>query len=272
VTVGKWLVTLLLVVAAALAAAWYWLYRPQQQRLERVLVQAADCASEAHRLRSQNADLETIRDELRKASAGLQQQVAAKEQEMAGLRSTHEELIGALKQEIADKQIEVERVRDRLRVDMVDEVLFDSGVADLKPEGAVVLKKIGAVLAHAADRGIEVQGHTDNVPIRGVLARRYPTNWELSAARATNVVRFLQDQAGLDPKRISAAAYGEHQPRVSNDTDEGRRRNRRIELLLLPLPPASQNTSSGAPAPVATPAASPSPRAGGWEAQGRKAD
>lgn len=269
---GKWLVTLLLVVAAALAAAWYWLYRPQQQQLQRVLAQATECASEAHRLRSQNADLETIRDELRKASAELQQQVAAKEQAMVGLRSTHDELIGALKQEIADKQVEVERVRDRLRVDMVDEVLFDSGVADIKPEGAQVLKRIGAVLARAVDRGIEVQGHTDNVPIRGVLARRYPTNWELSAARATNVVRFLEDQAGLDPKRISAGAYGEHQPRVSNDTDEGRRRNRRIELLLLPLPPAVQGTGSAAPAPGATPSASPSPRPAGWEAQGRKAD
>jgi chemotaxis protein MotB len=270
--VGKWLVTLVLVVAAALAAAYYWLYRPLQERLDRTLRQASDCVQESHRLRSQNADLETIRDELRKASAGLQQQVAAKEQEMAALRSTHDELIGALKQEIADKQVEVERVRDRLRVDMVDEVLFDSGVADLKPEGKQVLKKIGAVLARATDRGIEIQGHTDNVPIRGALTRRYATNWELSAARATNVARFLQDEAGVDPKRIFAAAYGEHHPRVSNDSDEGRRKNRRIEIILVPLTAAGDAAESASTAAAAPPTPAPSPKAPGWEAQGRKGD
>ena len=135
----------------------------------------------------------------------------------------------------------MERIRDQLRVDLVDEVLFDSGEATLKPAGIAVFGKIGAVLAKATDRRVEVQGHTDNVPITGALAKRFPTNWELSAARATNVVRFLQDQAKLDPRRLTATAHAEFQPKGPNDTDTGRRQNRRIEILLIPIPVAERH-------------------------------
>jgi chemotaxis protein MotB len=184
--------------------------------------------------------------------------VAQKQQALDTLRTTQDQLLGELQREIANKQIEVERIRDKLRVDMVDEILFDSGVAEIKPAGAAVLKKIGTILARSADRGIEVQGHTDNVPIRGALTHRFATNWELSAARATNVARFLQDQASVDPKLLSASAYSEFRPRVANDTDEGRRKNRRIEILLVPREPEAQPAAADAkatPGPAATPAA-----------------
>ncbi len=115
---------------------------------------------------------------------------------------------------------------------MVDEVLFDSGVATLKPAGRAVLEIVAAVLA-SANRAIQVHGHTDNVPIQGRLAERFPTNWELSAARAVNVVRFLE-KAGLDPTTLSATGLSQYRPRESNDTDSGRRTNRRIEILLVP--------------------------------------
>jgi chemotaxis protein MotB len=87
---------------------------------------------------------------------------------------------------------------------------------------------------------VEVQGHTDNVPITGALAKRFPTNWELSAARATNVVRFLQEQAKLDPTRLSASGYAEFRPKGPNDTAAGRRQNRRIEIVLVPVPVAEK--------------------------------
>jgi chemotaxis protein MotB len=132
-------------------------------------------------------------------------------------------------------------------VEMVDEILFDSGEATLKPGGVAVLQKVGAALKKVTDRPIEVQGHTDNVPIKGALAQRFPTNWELSAARATNVARFLQDQAGLDPTRLSATAYSEYQPRDTNDTDAGRRRNRRIEILLGPVLEKGEPADPAAP-------------------------
>jgi chemotaxis protein MotB len=181
------------------------------------------------------ADLESIRDQLQKTSVELQQQVAEKEKELAALHSTQDELLEGLKQEIADKQVQVERIRDQLRVEMVDEILFDSGESAIKPAGLEVLRRVGAVLKKAANRRIEVQGHTDNVPIVGALAKRFPTNWELSAARATNVARFLQDEAKIAPELLSATAYSEYRPRAANDSDAGRRKNRRIEILLGPV-------------------------------------
>ena len=105
------------------------------------------------------------------------------------------------------------------------------------------------VLRKTEGRSIEVQGHTDNVPIRGALAARYPTNWELSAARATNVVRVLQDEGGVDPTVLSAAARSEYRPRASNDTDEGRRQNRRIEILLGPEGSAGPDRTVGTAEP-----------------------
>jgi chemotaxis protein MotB len=122
---------------------------------------------------------------------------------------------------------------------MVDEILFDSGESTLKPEGVEVLRRIAAVLIKA-EKLIVVQGHTDNVPIVGQLAQRYPTNWELSAARSVNVARFLHEEAGLDPTRLSATAFSEYQPRADNATEEGRQKNRRIEILLAPLPEPPQ--------------------------------
>jgi chemotaxis protein MotB len=232
---GKWLLGFVVVLAAAVAALYWWVYRPQQLAREAAERQLATAQAEAFALRTRVADLESIRDQLLKTSTELQQQVAAKEGELAALHSTQDELVEGLKQEIADRQVQVERIKDKLKVDMVDEILFDSGEATIKPGGLAVLAKVGAALKKVTDRPIEVQGHTDNVPIKGALAQRFATNWELSAARALNVARFLQDTAGLDPTRLSATAYSEYHPRGSNDSEEGRRQNRRIEILLGPV-------------------------------------
>ncbi len=229
----KWVAGTLVVLAVGGAAAFhYFVYRPQQQALQAKEQQLARAELEKAAQKAKIADLESLRDQLQKTSGELHQQVAQKEGELAALRSTQDELVGGLKKEIADRQIQVERIRDQIRVEMVDEILFDSGEATLKPSGVEVLKKVGAVLAKVKDRPVEVQGHTDNVPIRGALAKRFPSNWELSSARATNVARFLQEQAALDPTRLSASAYSEYKPKAANDTEEGRRANRRIEILL----------------------------------------
>jgi chemotaxis protein MotB len=92
-----------------------------------------------------------------------------------------------------------------------------------------------SILKQVTDRRIQVEGHTDNVPILSDLKNRYPTNWELSTARATEVVRYLQEHGGLDARLLSATGYGQFQPVASNDTDEGKHKNRRIEIVLLPL-------------------------------------
>jgi len=233
---GKWLLgflVMMVLVAAALGAAFLFYYQPQTKALEDARREASLLAQERSALKSRVSDLEHMLGELRTESAELEADIEAKEAKLAKLQATQDELVSELEQEIADGHIQVERLRGQLRVDMVDEILFDSGEATLKPEGQEVLKRVAAVLANA-NRVIQVQGHTDNVPIKGRLAERFPTNWELSAARAVGVVRFLQERAGLDPRTLSATGLSEYRPRESNDTEAGRQKNRRIEILLVP--------------------------------------
>jgi chemotaxis protein MotB len=241
---AKFLGLLLVILVAAVAAFYFLVLRPQQGALAAAEQTATVCGQQLASLRTQVADLTIIRDQLQRSGAELAQKVTEKEKELAALHSTQDEIVAELKSEIADKTVQVERIRDQLRVDMVDEVLFDSGEATLKPAGATVLGKLASVLARTEDRRIEVQGHTDNVPITGALAKRFPTNWELSAVRATNVVRYLQEQAKLDPARLSAAGYAEFRPRGPNDTEAGRKANRRIEILLVPMPAAGQEAAA----------------------------
>jgi chemotaxis protein MotB len=109
-------------------------------------------------------------------------------------------------------------------------VMFDSGEAILKPDGEAVMRKIAALLAAHPKLKIHVIGHTDNVPIRG----RFVSNWELSAARALAAVHFLTEKAGVDPRRVGAVGYGEYRPIADNATPEGRAKNRRIAITILP--------------------------------------
>ncbi len=146
---------------------------------------------------------------------------------------TYEGLLNEMKEEIEQGQIAITELKGKLTVDVVDKILFDSGQAEIKPEGLAVLKRVVEILMTVTDKTIRVEGHTDNVPITGALAKRYPTNWELSAARALNVTRYLEKE-GLDPALLSAAAFGEYQPVADNETPEGRAKNRRIAIILLP--------------------------------------
>ena len=138
-----------------------------------------------------------------------------------------------MKGEIEQGQIAITELKGKLTVDVVDKILFDSGRAEVKPEGLDVLKRVVEILKTVTDKIIRVEGHTDNVPIAGTLAKRYPTNWELSAARAITVTRYLEKE-GLDPDLLSAAAFGEYQPVADNATPEGRAKTRRIAIVLLP--------------------------------------
>ncbi len=233
---AKFMVILVLILAVVVGALYYFVHAPQQEALQTARREASISAQEASSLRSRVTDLEEMLENLRQTSAELEAQIKEKEEVLAALQATQEELRGELEQEIADGRIQVERLRGQLRVQMVDEILFDSGETSLKSAGVEVLNKVGAVLKKAENKLVIVQGHTDNVPIKGRLAERFPTNWELSAARAVNVARFLQDTAGLDPTRLSAAGFSEYQPKDDNSTAEGRQKNRRIEIVLAPLP------------------------------------
>jgi chemotaxis protein MotB len=146
---------------------------------------------------------------------------------------TYSAMIEKMKSEIAEGQVTITELKGKLTVNMVDAILFDSGKADIKPEGRQILQKVADVIGQVEDKAIRVEGHTDNVKISSALTRAFPSNWELSAARATNVARYLQ-RMGVDPNLLSAAAYGEYRPVSENDTPEGRAMNRRIEIVLVP--------------------------------------
>jgi len=156
-----------------------------------------------------------------------------KSKEVEAASNTYKELLQEMKGEIAKGQITITELKGKLTMDVVDKILFDSGEATVKEEGLAVLKRVVDILKNVKDKNIRIEGHTDNVKITGRLAQKYPTNWELSYARAINVTKYLQEQ-GIDPKILSATAFGEYQPIADNATPEGRAKNRRIAIILLP--------------------------------------
>lgn len=195
--------------------------------------------SDKESLQSQMASLQSEKESLQSQVASLQSETEAmkrqKEQEMNDMKGTYEDLLTNMKSEIDKGKITITQLEGKLKVNMLDEILFDSGKVTIKPEGIEVLERVGEILLDVKDRSINIEGHTDNVPIGPVLAKKYPTNWELSASRATNVARYLQEKAGIDPGLLSATGYGEYHPIASNDTKLGKAKNRRIEIVLVPL-------------------------------------
>ncbi len=170
------------------------------------------------------------------------------------LNGTANGLQEQMKDEIAKGDIKLSEAGGKLRVDLVDKVLFDSGEAEISKRGEGVLGRVGAVLAQIDDKQIQVSGHTDNQPVVGEkLLAQFPSNWELSSARAINVVRFLSEKAGVPPQRVVASGYGEHHPIASNKTPAGRARNRRIEILLTPLLDPKRIALAKLPKPAPSP-------------------
>ena len=202
-----------------------------KEELDRILKARSDNLSQTiSELRKKVADLDAENTKLQAENASL---AKAREEQVQKVSSSYESLLEKMKSEISQGQVTISELQGKLTVNMVDSILFDSGKAEVKKGGLEILGKVISILKDVNDKSIRIEGHTDNVPIVGILAKRYPTNWELSAARAVNVARFLQDQ-GIDPANLSAAAYGEWKPVATNDTAEGKAKNRRIEIILVP--------------------------------------
>jgi len=214
---------------AGLAAYLYWGYGQQLRDAGAELDERnREIALENERLREHVGYLtERLEEEVTKVSR-------EKEEEIARVRATHDEMVKTLQKEIDQGQIKVTQLADRLSLNIVDKILFPSGEDQITDAGQEVLKRVGHVLAQAKDKTIRIEGHTDNIPTGKHLRNRFPSNWELSAARATNVVRFLEEQPGIDPTSLEAVGRGEHHPIASNKTVAGRSQNRRIEILLYP--------------------------------------
>ena len=158
--------------------------------------------------------------------------LAERNSQLASVQTTYGELVADLESELSDGQIEIERLREGLRLNVSQDVLFASGSAKLDQIGRDVLIKVASRLTELGDF-IEVRGHTDDRAVRGTLAKQFPSNWELAAARASRVVRLLEEH-GVPGDRLAAVSMGQNDPMVPNDSAENRARNRRIEIRLEP--------------------------------------
>jgi chemotaxis protein MotB len=185
-------------------------------------------------LSAKNAEIASLKEE-------KEQAVREKEKSIAEMKKTYDSLVGEMNEEIKKGEITITQLKDKLTVNLVEQILFDSGSAEIKKNGKKVLDRVAEILTKVTDKQVRVEGHTDNVPISARLTAKFPTNWELSTARATTVARYLQDK-GIDPALLSACGYSEYRPVASNDTDEGKAKNRRIEISLVP-----KEIESGAP-------------------------
>ena len=150
------------------------------------------------------------------------------------LDDTKNTIATSLKEEIEAEEIELVELEDTLKVVFIDKILFDSGSVEINQKGQKILLVVADSIRANKDQNLLVEGHTDNTPLSPALKERFPSNWELSAARAAAVVRFIQKVGQLQPERLSARGYSYYRPVASNKTKEGRHQNRRIEIILGP--------------------------------------
>lgn len=219
----------------------------EQKRLERELSQAqasnealsaerVELLDEMEDLRLERQTLERDVAQLSRTKEILSTHLEEREKEVAELSKLsgqYEQLVADLESEVSSGQIQIEQLREGLRLNLAQDILFRSGQVTLEPYGVEVLRKVARQLTEF-EQHVEVQGHSDDVPLSASLARRWGSNWELAAARASQVVRLFEAE-GVDPSRLRAVSFGPYAPLASNDTAEGRARNRRIEIRLIPV-------------------------------------
>lgn len=159
------------------------------------------------------------------------EKISSLKSELGEMERARVQLEERLSKEIADKQVKVEMLEKGLVITFVAEVLFDSGKADLKGNSLEKLEKVSNVIQNVVpDLEIGIEGHTDNEPIKH---SGWKSNWELSSARALSVLHYLVGQ-NVAPQRLAAIGYGEYHSVAGNDTVEGRQKNRRVEIIILP--------------------------------------
>ena len=176
-----------------------------------------------------SAEASTLSSMLTESQAALE--IARKRQAAAEARDAiYRRLKERLRKMIDSDKLSVRIVRGRMVIDLKQDILFPSGKAELSSLGEETLAEVARALSDFPERAFQVEGHTDNVPIRNT---RFPSNWELSTARSVAVVKLFVER-GMSSENLSAAGYGEHQPRADNASAEGQALNRRIEIVMLP--------------------------------------
>lgn len=180
-----------------------------------------------------NLALKACRDEVGAIKGDLEKS----RREAEAVRQQEADLRKRLEKELADKNVEIEKLKSgsgvALRV--LDSILFDQGTAEIKASGAVILDKVAGALVNSKDR-IRVEGHTDDMAVGPTIKDKWPSNWELSGARAASVVRYFQWGKSIDPARMEAVGKAQYHPVAPNDKEANRVKNRRVEIILTPAP------------------------------------
>jgi chemotaxis protein MotB len=172
--------------------------------------------------------------ELQSQLIDLTGQKVLSETKKGQLKSTYEALIADLKREIERQEVTIKEFKDKISVTLVDRILFEFGKATITSEGEKILEKVGEILKNIQGKQIRIVGHTDNIPIMSKYRYKFPTNWELSAARSSAVIRYFQKNIQLDPKNLEAVGRSFYEPIASNETSQGRAQNRRVEIIISP--------------------------------------
>jgi len=168
-----------------------------------------------------------------KESAILKEELAVTEARTEAAKNVYNKLVTELAGELQNQQITIKQMKSGVNVNLPNDILFSSGSAEVSETGMAVLTKVGKQLIDVPYQTVVI-GFTDNAPISENLAKKFPTNWDLAASRATHVVRILET-SGIVSDRLAAVSFGENEPVASNDTPEGRKQNRRIEIRLRPV-------------------------------------
>jgi len=205
-----------------------------------------DATKRGDDLAAKNTQLQASLDQVNKEKADLEAQNAALDSKVKEMEShveqtqsstdeakaTYEAMIQKLQGEVSSGQVEIKQLKDIVSVNLAQDILFPPGSAKLDKQGKELLGKVAEELKTSPFR-VVVNGHTDDQKIGAALAKQYPSNWELGGARASQIVRLFQD-SGIAKDRLAAVSFADSRPREDNATPEGRTKNRRIEIKLVP--------------------------------------
>ncbi|HEX5100335.1 MAG TPA: OmpA family protein [Polyangiaceae bacterium] len=234
-----WLLFLLL--AGGIYAFVRYMHLPLRAERDRLRSDLAAAADREKKLKKSVADVEARVGELDSKQQQLSGKLAETEAERdkleGELKRVQTELSAILEPQITAGNVRIKRRGNELVVDVSDQILFDSGRAEINDEGQKVLAQVAPSLAGLPGYTIQVGGHTDRTRVvNPETQERFPTNWELSTARATNVVRFLEERGKVPGARLVATGFAQYRPVAGNASEKERQKNRRIELVLVPAP------------------------------------
>ncbi len=203
-----------------------------KQNLEQEQKNLADLENRYNNLENEKQNLVKASRDLNLKLKKEKTVVKEKTKVISDLEDTKKKIEEGLKQQIANQQIKIEEIEGKLKLTFIDKILFNSGSTRINEKGKEILLSFAESIQEDRNHNILVEGHTDNVGVGQALKSKFPSNWELSTSRSSTVVRFLQEKGGIEPERLSAIGYSYFKPVASNDDEEGRSQNRRIEIIL----------------------------------------